>query len=401
MKRLKKKVFLVIFLLLTGFITIIIGAYNIQLYRQSYQAVTRSLQRTVSSGFGLFDNGKRLANDYDTIRFIDGTIYSAILNESDEPLLIINHADNGVPNEAIAQLAYRLIAQQQPKKIGNLYIDRYAYCYQPGVFITIMDNAQTNRFLRQTLFFSFIMYMLLEVLIFLITKRLMRWITKPVAESFERQKRFIADASHELKTPLAVIMASADALQENPQETRWLQYIQSESERMTKLISDLLELAKSEEADSSASFEMADFSKIAAMSCLVFEGLVFEKGITLRSDIEEQIIIHMYPDKIKQLLAILLDNAIQHCAAGGTVTVSLKREKEIALRVSNTGEGIPQGEEEKIFERFYRADEARTRAENRYGLGLSIAKNIALAHGARISAQSTQGVTVFTVLFKR
>ena len=227
------------------------------------------------------------------------------------------------------------------------------------------------------------------------------WIAKPVAESFDKQKQFIADASHELKTPLAVIMASSDALEANPNETKWLGNIKSEADRMNKLISDLLELAKSEEIDDTSQFEIANLSKLVEKSCLTFEGVMFEKGAELKYDIDENIEHSVNPYKIKQLMAILLDNAVKHSESGGEITVSLKNEKDIILTVSNLGEGIPKGEEEKIFERFYRADESRNRNENRYGLGLAIAKNIAENHNAGISAKSENGKTTFKVIFKK
>ena len=214
-------------------------------------------------------------------------------------------------------------------------------------------------------------------------------------------RQFVADASHELKTPLAVIMASADALESSPTDTKWLNNIKSESDRMNKLIADLLELAKSEEVNDQTEFTVGNLSKTVEMSVLTFEGVLFEKGVLLEDSIEENIELNMNSYKIQQLMSILLDNAVKHSNSGGVVSVSLKKDKDITLTVTNQGEGIPQGEEEKIFERFYRADESRNRNENRYGLGLAIAKNICLSHSAEISAKSENGSTTFKVVFKQ
>ncbi len=266
--------------------------------------------------------------------------------------------------------------------------------------LVIIDNENTNSNLLKTLLVSLCMLIILELLILLISLKLTKWIIKPVQESFDKQKQFIADASHELKTPLAVIMASSEALESNPDETKWLENIKSESERMNKLISDLLELAKSEEVDDKSEFAVGNLSKLVEKSVLTFEGIMFEKGITLDYSIDENIEIEMNEFKITQLVSILLDNAIKHSDKGGIITVELKKDKDTVLTVSNTGEGIPKGEEEKIFERFYRADESRNRNDNRYGLGLAIAKNIALSHNATICAYSENGITTFKTVFK-
>ena len=127
---------------------------------------------------------------------------------------------------------------------------------------------------------------------------------------------------------------------------------------------------------------------------------MFEKGITLVDDIDGGIELNMNQYKIIQLVSILLDNAIKHSEKDGEIKVSLKKDKDIVLKVVNKGEGIPKGEEEKIFERFYRADESRNRNENRYGLGLAIAKNICINHNAEITAKSGDGYTTFKVVFK-
>jgi signal transduction histidine kinase len=267
--------------------------------------------------------------------------------------------------------------------------------------MVIIDNENTNSVLLKTLLISTGILLLIELLILLISTKLTNWIIKPVQESFDKQKQFIADASHELKTPLAVIMASSEALESNPDEKKWLENIRSESDRMNKLICDLLELAKSESIDDRSEFAVGNLSKTVEKSVLTFEGIMFEKGIALEDNIEDNIEIEMNEYKIKQLMSILIDNAIKHSESGGKITVELKKEKDIVISVSNTGEGIPKGDEERIFERFYRADEARNRNENRYGLGLAIAKNIALSHNGTISASSENGVTTFKTVFKK
>ncbi len=404
MKKLKRQVFAVIFLILTLFTTAVFVTYNAVTYRQQYNSVQRSLNDTVKMEFTPFSDSSSFRRDFpkgDNLRFMDKTVYTVIWDDEGNVSEIINHSDNGLSDSEIEQIAVTMISQSFQKEIGNLYFTDYAYAvHNNGSVAVIVDNTETKAILRATLLFSLVLFVLLEALIFLIARMLTRRITKPVGESFEQQKRFIADASHELKTPLAVIIASADALEQNPGEAKWLANIKTEGDRMNKLIADLLELAKSEEVDDRSEFAVGNLSKLVEKSALTFEGVLFEKGVTLSEEIQDGIELNMNAYKMQQLMSILLDNAVKHSESGGTVEVSLKKEKDIILTVTNEGEGIPSGEEEKIFERFYRADEARNRGENRYGLGLAIARNICRQHGGTISAKSASGKTTFKVVIK-
>lgn len=407
MKKLKKQVFAVIFLILTLFTTAVFCGYNIVSYNQSYNSVKRSLMQTEKMGnIGNIKppsdskNFKPEFESMDDIRFMDKTVYTVLLDENNKICGVINHSDNGVSDSEIEDIATTMISQSFQQSIGNLYFADYSYSYNSNSSIVIVDNSSTKQTLRSTLLYSLLLYLIAEAIIFLAARILMLRITRPVDESFEKQKQFIADASHELKTPLSVIIASADALEGNPSETKWLENIKTESERMNKLIADLLDLAKSESAEDKSEFAVGDLSKLVEKSALTFEGVMFEKGVTLTDSIENGIELNMNSFKIQQLMSILLDNAVKHSEKGGRIEVALKRDKDIILTVTNEGEGIPQGEEEKIFERFYRADESRNRNENRYGLGLAIAKNICLLHGAVITAKSSDGKTTFKVIFK-
>ena len=405
MDKLRKKVFWVIFLILTIFTTSVLGFYNAQQYNRERISVVRNLTQVEETGrkngfpFGNMPPQMNENKDFKNIRYMDNTVYTVFLNDDGSVDEIINHSNNDITDEEIQEIAQGIIAENKNEKIGNLYTCKYSYSICDGTLI-IIDNANTNSILLKTLLISVALLILLELLILLISMKITKWIIKPVQESFDKQKQFIADASHELKTPLAVIMASSEALESNPEETKWLENIKTESERMNKLISDLLELAKSEAVDDKSEFVLSNLSKTVEKSVLTFEGIMFEKGITLDYSIDDDIELEMNEFKIQQLVSILVDNAIKHCEKGGTIGVELKKDKDIVLSVSNTGEGIPKGEEEKIFERFYRADDSRNRNENRYGLGLAIAKNIATSHNAEISASSENGITTFKTIFR-
>ena len=408
MDKLRKKVFWVIFLILTIFTTSVFAVYNVQQYNGERLEIVRNFTQIerVDKRTDFPDGSEPPQKpdepeqkDFKNIRYMDNTVYTVLLNDDNSVSEIVNHSNDDKTDEEIEEIANDILAENRESKIGNLYTCKYSYSICNSTLV-IIDNENTNSVLLKTLLISFALLIALELLILLISLKITKWIIKPVEESFEKQKQFIADASHELKTPLAVIMASSEALESNPSETKWLENIKSESDRMNKLISDLLELAKSESVDDRSEFKTGNISKTVEKSVLTFEGIMFEKGITLDYSIDENIEIEMNEYKIQQLVSILLDNAIKHSDKNGKITVNLKKDRDIVLSVSNTGEGIPKGDEEKIFERFYRADESRNRNENRYGLGLAIAKNIAISHNAEISAASDNGVTTFKVVFK-
>ncbi|MBR7060204.1 MAG: HAMP domain-containing histidine kinase [Eubacterium sp.] len=410
MDKLKKKVFWVIFLILTVFTTAVLGFYNTQQYNRERTSIVHNLNQAEGFRNEPDENAPRMDSSdikpvlpkddrMKYIRYMDKVVYTVVLDEDNSPGEVINHSQNEKTDDEIIEILNTLDVEEGNCKVGNLYTARYSYSEKDSV-VTIIDNEETNSRLVSTLLISLGILVALELLILFVSIKITKWITKPVQESFDKQKQFIADASHELKTPLAVIMASSDALESNPEEKRWLENIKSESERMNKLISDLIDLAKSEAVDDRSEFVQGNLSKTVEKSVLTFEGIMFEKGITLDYSIDENIEIEMNEYRIYQLMSILIDNAIKHCSENGKISVCLKKEKDVVLTVSNTGEGIPKGEEERIFERFYRADESRNRNENRYGLGLAIAKNIASSHGAEISAFSENGITTFKTVFK-
>lgn len=210
----------------------------------------------------------------------------------------------------------------------------------------------------------------------------------------------LADASHELKTPLAVIMASTDALETDKNKAKWLTNINNEADRMNKLISNLLDLTKLEQEEQPIR-EICNLSKVIEKQVLTFESLAYEKKIRLTYNIAENINFNCDSNQLKQLISILLDNAIKHSFKKEEILIELTKKKElIILKVTNKGDNIPLEEQAKIFERFYRVDKARSRSENRYGLGLAIAKNIVELHHGKISVSSIDGLTTFQVEFK-
>ena len=241
---------------------------------------------------------------------------------------------------------------------------------------------------------------------FLISLLLARWAVRPVERAWRQQRQFVDDASHELKTPLTVVLSNVDMLRTYgekaaPREERWLDNIQASSRQMKELVEEMLTLARSDNpARREPVRERVNFSDLVTDSVLQFEPLVFEAGKTLEENVAEDLCVTGDPAKLKRLVDVLLDNARKYTPPGGQITVTLAPEsgKRARLNVRNEGEPIPPGELERIFERFYRADPARTAGG--FGLGLPIAREIAREHRGRLWAQSdpAEGNTfVFTV----
>ena len=379
----------------------VVSIFNIQNYLEQKKSINNSLNVSLNKRDRKIPPAKiKERNDiYNVenrnIKFMDSVIYTVLLDDNDNILDVINHSNNGVSNEKISELSIKILKYKKIKTryIGCLYLSDYSYSYLKGDTLVIFDNSKIKKSLQLSLEMSILIFSILELLIIIGSKYLTTWLIKPVKESFDKQKQFIADASHELKTPLSVIVVSSEAIDID-------ENIEYETNRMNLLISKLLSLAKSEQRKKVRLFNN-NLSKIVELSLLTFEGRAYEKDIKFNYDIEDNIFMLMDEDSIKELVEILLDNAIKHSKKKGTINLSLKKDGQIILLVENEGEAIPKGEEEKIFERFYRVDKARSRKDNRYGLGLAIAKNIVLLHKGKIKASSMDGITTFQVKFKK
>lgn len=295
------------------------------------------------------------------------------------------------------------------KKTGQVECGGETYRYKISEAITldsfeiVLLNIQNERLSNTRLLRTLIMTGLLIVLVmFLISNKLADMLIKPIADAFERQKQFVSDASHELRTPLTVIATNVDAILSNPDNTvneqgRWLKLIKKDALRMGKLVSDLLFIAKSD--NNQRNFIKADFDLSFAVSdvALAFEVFIFENGKFLETDIDENIWYKGDEGAIKQLLTILVDNAVKYSPKGAAIIISLRRERKIVLSVVNTGSEIARNDAQKIFERFYRSDKSRTKATGGFGLGLSIAKAIVDSSKGTISCQSKDGSVTFKV----
>lgn len=240
---------------------------------------------------------------------------------------------------------------------------------------------------------------------FLISLFLAKWALTPVEKAWQQQRQFIADASHELKTPLTVILANLNILSAHREDRirdqeRWLENTKTEASRMKELLNHLLFLARSDMAQTPKVFAEFDLSNTLWSCILPFESLAYERSVELEEEITPGIHIIGDEGQIKQLIAILLDNACKYVKKNGRISVCLeKKQDKVYLKVNNTGDVISKEDLEHIFERFYRSDKSRARKQGGYGLGLSIAQTIAENHHGKIQAESLETTgTSFTII---
>jgi len=285
-----------------------------------------------------------------------------------------------------------------------------------GQSYTVAENKYQIMFLDVTMYKKTLFQLLITLLavglimlfaIFIISLYFANRAIKLIAEAWERQKQFVADASHELKTPLSIINANYDVLLTNQEETiqsqlKWLDYIKIGTDRMTKLINDLLSLAKMEDVRfpiQKVTFNMSDAINDVILS---MEPVVAEKDIKLTHFIEPDIIVKSDQEKIKLVVTILFYNAVKYTDEKGQIDISLIRSKRhVTFTIKNSGKGIAKQDLPKIFDRFYRVDPSRTQETSGYGLGLSIAKTIMDRLGGEIYATSVENkYTTFTFILE-
>jgi signal transduction histidine kinase len=323
------------------------------------------------------------------------TFYTVAVSKSGEILEIQNTPQAVYSDGELEQMALKIIRSEAVTGTENNLVF-YATDKGGYTLVSFMDNTVFNQravtLFRYTLIFGGVAL----VLFFFLSVFLARKIVNPLEASYRKQKQFISDAGHELKTPISVVSANAELLSREIGDNRWLQNIQYENQRMGLLVSQLLELARTE--DTVCPTERIDLSRLVAGEALPFESVAFEKGLVLHTNIAEEIAVMGNSHQLKQLTSILLDNAIRHSQGGTDVSLTLRKEHGYAtLCVVNPGAEIPAYQRQQIFERFYRLDSVRNSDDNHYGLGLSIAKAIVTAHQGHIEVLCHKGLVEFRI----
>lgn len=406
MSELRKKIFWSLFGILSALAIALTALMSFLEYTETQMDVQNELLQTANTMDDMFKiysrpfGQKDESVDYDW--FLDHAIQSGVcaftaqMSRSGEisQVIYFTGATDEQIEEATEELEW-IASSQRPGTLesAHLFGSPYVWYYTSAETITIMDISKVQKQLAGSLALSAVVLILFEAIAGVVSRLLMRWIVIPIEKAFEKQKQFVADASHELKTPVAVIQASAEAM-ERDDNRKWLANIVEEAGRMNQLIADLLDLTRSE--NEVPVLEKVDLSRLVEKQCLIQEARIFEKNLHLEDHIQPDLYVMGQESSLTQVFAILLDNAIAH--SSGNIVISLERSgRDVVLDVMNSGAPIPVDQREKIFERFYRADDSRNRSSGRYGLGLAIARNIVTRLSGSIHAGVKDGMTCFSV----
>lgn len=312
--------------------------------------------------------------------------------------------ENNVVRESVEQVSsvsrtqaqtYALQALESGAERGWISDFRYKVCRADHGSSVVFVNGETNRNTTNLILYSVFFILLgsfavILLLIVLISKRAV----KPAAESYEKQKQFITDANHELKTPLTLILSNLDIVESEIGKNEWLDDIRSEGERMGALVNQLVFLSRMDEDTAAPPAAEFDLSATALDTVSEFEGLAAEQHKGLTASIAPSVSYRGDEGMIRRLLSILLDNAVKYCDPGGDIRVTVQeRRRHPVITVENAYRDVDQVELDKLFDRFYRADKARAYTGS-FGIGLSIAKSIARSHRGDITAYKTSDACI-------
>lgn len=324
------------------------------------------------------------------------------INNSNQIINIKKHSQINIDLDKIKNSAYDLLKNYESNKtISITKIDNTYYSYlinksKFGAKMVLIDRTNVQTLLTELLKTFILIVFLSLVILFLISIYLTNKSIKPIKEAFEKQKQFITDASHELKTPLTIIKTNTSVLLSNTDDTiknqlKWINYINSQTDRMSTLINEMLTLSKLDIEENKLPLSVVDVSSIMENILLMFDAIIYENNIELYTNIQKNLFINADKESIKKLFSILIDNAIKYNNENGKINIDLINEKnKVKITIKNTGCGIPKEDLDRIFERFYRVDSSRDRKTGGYGLGLSIANSIVKQHNGKIYAKSIE-----------
>lgn len=411
--KLRKKFILVIMLCVMSTISIALGSLFVINYISYKRNVNNFLERELDmySGFReerLPDKNRREDNDIFSFNMFDDkpvhflpsvciTLdYSGSVIESK-----INYLE--LSDEDIDKLANTIVTSKQKRgSVSSFGLEYLSITEDNYTYIVAADNSFESGNIRNLFILCIISFMISFFVFFAISVLLSTWILKPVEKSWQQQNRFVSDASHELRTPITVILANLNILSSKKDDLiktqyQWIDNTKEEANRMKQLVDELLFLARSDDRQNKLVFSKIDLSELLLSRMLSFEALAFEKGIRLDYDISDDLNIIGHEGNVKQLISILLDNAMKYCGDKGSVYLkafSLKDRTYVLIK--NSGDLIDAEDLKHIFERFYRTDKSRSRTEGGYGLGLAIAKTIVDNMHGKISVLSDkENGTVF------
>ncbi len=332
------------------------------------------------------DFGLRPKSERDV--FLSSNFFVVRLNEDGQVIGTDVSRTAQVDEAGAQQLALDIFRKE--RKTGRAGIYRYRVQKTPDSRQTVLVFLDTSneifsyaRVLLLSAGIGIAVWLLMLPFVMMLSKKAIR----PIVESMEKQKQFVTNAGHEIKTPLAIILANTEAMELYHGASKWSRNIREQTARLDGLTKNLLLLSKMEEHAAEPSMSDVRFGELAAERVQDFAESLKLGGVTFQSHIQSDITLHGNREQLSQLLSILLDNAVKYTNPGGSVSVSLQQKgKHIILQVENSCASLPEAPAEKLFDRFYRDNGARTQKTGGYGIGLSVAQAVARTHKAAITA---------------
>lgn len=339
------------------------------------------------------DNQKIKRQEYD---------YSTSVVLKNKDIMVLSNSLKETTDKDILNMTKEL--QKDKKRFGS--IDDYIYVVRTlrsgNTVYIFVDNKEAMQNSKQFFIVSIFIFLLSVIVFTIISYYLSRWMIKPSEKAIKNQKIFVANISHDLKTPITIIKANADLIENEVKNKKSIKYIKQETEKLNHLVNEMLTLTRIDNTISKENFKNFNFGDSLFDVVLPFESIAYEKGIRFNINIDEVTDYFGDENNIQKLAEILIDNAMSYTAKGGIVDVdAYENSKAVTLSVTNTGEPISDEKKVEIFDRFYRESKSRESTGNHYGLGLSIANTIVKKHNGKISIESKNGKNTFTVILPK
>ena len=391
-RRLKNRFILAAVLSLLLVLSFMIGVYGYTRYRMLLNEMEQSLHCLADYGGKFPEQWLRIDDERLSVeRVLNSKYFTAIFSKDGKLLSIdVSHIDKLDGKEAL-KLAEE--AWEHPKAMDFISTYRFArYTGPAGVMFIFLDAEQSLSAFRSEILTGSVVALLGVIAVTILLLILSGQLLRPVAESVAKQKRFITDAGHELKTPLAAIQANCEVLNMEIGENEWVEDILAQNHRLNRLTQNLIELARLEEQEYDLILAPFNLSELLLETCQDFKSRALQSGQNICEEVEEGLILKGNRDALERAISALLDNALTYSAGEGEILVELKEEGgKIKLDVENTAPAFDFSQIDQIFDRFARGDLSRNSKQQGFGLGLSVVEAVARRHHASLVADEREG----------
>ncbi len=400
LKKLKIRLILHNMLILALVFALLFSAFSVIIYFREENKITGTLNQKMNEARDIFSEVSEEESAEDKMYRVAITVYT------DTDGTVIKSTGTELESASLqSAIDYALSADTERGNYKELEISFLKKTTSTGFMISFLSREHLSERIKENITQGALAGFIFLLVFWAISIRLATMAVKPVERAWEQQKQFLADASHDLKTPLTVILANNNIIaahkdQSVESQMKWVESTTEEAERMSELVNKMLELAKSEATKDELKFGEIDLSELVDNAILQFEVVAFERNISIESGVQPNMIVRTHPATFSKVLEILFDNAIKYSEENGKISIALYQYgKRIYFTINNKGEPISPDELPHVFERFYRTN--KERKVGGHGLGLSIAKKKCDMLGCKLSVESNEDDgTTFTITLK-